>query len=237
MSLRPSFEQCAAYMDAQSRSAAAASPRRSRPRPPFVTISREMGAGAVTLGEQLAAWLRARDRLADIPWTVFDRNLMAKALEEHRLPSNLAVFLPEDRVSEIQSAIRELFGLHPPLATMFDQMAKTIMGLAEMGHVVLVGRGANLITAHLDGGFHVRLVGSRERRLERVMSYYKLPKKEAGAFMKKGDIARRAFVKKFFGADPSDPLHYHLVVNTDRVPMEESVRLIGESVLARAAHA
>lgn len=237
MSQRPSFAQYTAYMDAQSRSAASPSGRKTRSRSPFVTLSREMGAGAVTLGEELAAYLQSRDHAADVPWTVLERNLMGKVLEEHRLPANLAAFLPEDRVSEIQSAIRELFGLHPPLATMFQQMSKTILGLAEMGHVVLVGRGSNLITAHLEGGFHVRLVGSPERRLERVMGYYQLTRKEATAYMKKGDAARRAFVKKFFDADLSDPLHYHLVVNTDRIPIGEAARFIGDMVLARAVHA
>ena len=237
MSQRPSFTHCATYMDAQSRSATSPSGRKIQTRLPFVTLSREMGAGAVTLGEETAAYLQSRARATDAPWTVFDRNLMKKVLEEHHLPTNLAAFLPEDRVSEIQSAIRELFGLHPPLATMFQQMTKTILGLAEMGHVVLVGRGANLITAHLEGGFHVRLVGSPERRIERVMVHYQLSRKEAAGFMKKGDAARKAFVKKFFDAEPSDPLHYHLVVNTDRIPTSEAAQLIGEIVLARAAHA
>lgn len=237
MNPHPSFAQYTAYMKAQSLSADAPAARKVRPRPPFVTISREMGAGAVTLGAELTAWLRAHDHAALIPWTVLDRNLMTKVLEDHHLPTNLAAFLPEDRVSEIQSAIRELFGLHPPLATLFEHMTKTILGLAEMGHVVLVGRGASLITAQMEGGVHVRLVGSPERRIERVMAHYTLPRKEAIAFMKKGDAARRAFVKKFFDADPSDPLHYHLVVNTDRVPTGEAARLIGELVLARAGHA
>ncbi len=237
MSQRPSFTHCTTYMDAQSRSAASPSGRKTQTRLPFVTLSREMGAGAVTLGEELAVYLQSRDRAVEAPWTAFDRNLMEKVIEEHRLPTNLAAFLPEDRISEIQSAIRELFGLHPPLATMFQHMTKTILGLAEMGHVVLVGRGSNLITTHLEGGFHVRLIGSPERRIERVMEYYQLTRREAATFMKKGDAARRAFVKKFFDVESSDPLHYHLVVNTDRIPTEEAARLIGEIVLARTARA
>jgi hypothetical protein len=237
MSERPSFSQCSAYLEAHSLAAASTGAKRLQPRAPFVTISRQMGAGAVTLGGELAAWLQARDRAGAAPWTVFERNLMEKALAEHHLPSNLAAYLPEDRVSEVQSAIRELFGLHPPLATMFQQMAKTILGLAEMGRAVLVGRGACLVTAHLEQGFHVRLVGSPEQRLGRLMEAYKLSRKEAAALLKKGELARKAFVKKFFGADVADPLHYHLVVNTDRVPTAEAARLIGEAVLARAAHA
>ncbi|MCC7519164.1 MAG: cytidylate kinase-like family protein [Verrucomicrobiae bacterium] len=237
MNDRPSFTQCSAYLEAHARAAAAREAKRAKVRLPFVTISRQMGAGAVALGGELTDWLQTHDQSADAPWTLFERNLMEMALAEHHLPANLAAYLPEGRVSEIQSAIRELFGLHPPLATMFQHMTQTVLGLAEMGRVVLVGRGACLITRHLDQGFHVRLVGSSERRLARVMQSFKLSRKEATAFLRKGETARKAFVKKFFGTDLADPMYYHLVVNTDRMTMSEAARLIGAAVLARAPHA
>ncbi|NUN93654.1 MAG: cytidylate kinase-like family protein [Verrucomicrobiae bacterium] len=236
MSVRPTFPQFTAYLDAQSRAAAEAA-RGKRPRPPFVTLSRQMGTGAVHLGKDLADDLQARDRSSDVPWTVLDRDLMDRVLQEHHLPTSLAPYLPEGRISEIQAAIRELFGLHPPLATMMRQMAETVLGLAEMGRVILVGRGAHRITAHLEGGVHVRLVGSFEKRVERVMALHRLSRKAAAALIKKCDAGRRAFVKKFHGVDVADPLLYHLVINTDRVPIPEAARLIGDLVLSRVAHA
>lgn len=236
MNVRPTFTQFTAYLDAQSRAAAEAE-RGKRPRPPFVTLSRQMGAGAVSVSKELAEYLQSRDRPSAVPWTVLDRDLMDRVLQEHHLPTSLAPYLPEGRISEIQSAIRELFGLHPPLATMMRQMAETILGLAEMGRVILVGRGAHRITAQLEGGVHVRLVGSFEKRVERVMALYRLSRKAAVALMKKGDAGRRAFVKKFHGVEIADPLLYHLVINTDRVTIPEAAQMIGDFVLSREARA
>ena len=31
------------------------------------------------------------------PWTIFDRNLVERVLEDHDLPARLAKFMPEDR--------------------------------------------------------------------------------------------------------------------------------------------
>jgi len=43
-------------------------------------------------------------------------------------------------------------------------IAETILHLAEQGNVILIGRGANLVTRELQHVFHVRLVGSQGRQ-------------------------------------------------------------------------
>ena len=65
----------------------------------------------------------------------------------------------------VADALEELLGLHPSSWTLIQQTAETIWRLAQMGHVILVGRGANLITAKLASVFHVRLIGSLEKRV------------------------------------------------------------------------
>jgi diguanylate cyclase (GGDEF)-like protein len=45
-------------------------------------------------------------------------------------------------MSEITDTLDELLGLHPPAWTLVRQMTETILHLAEMGNVILVGRGA-----------------------------------------------------------------------------------------------
>jgi cytidylate kinase len=44
------------------------------------------------------------------------------------------------------------------------------------------------------------------------------------------DLARRRYVKKYYGADIDDPLLYHLVINTDQVSHVEAARLIADAV-------
>jgi hypothetical protein len=60
-----------------------------------VTLSRQTGCGALVVAEKLAEYLQQHSKHAPV-WTVFDRNLMDKVLEDHNLPAYLARFLPED---------------------------------------------------------------------------------------------------------------------------------------------
>ena len=55
-----------------------------------VTISRQAGCGARTVAEKLALYLQEHSRKHSVAWTVFDRNLMDKVLEDHDLPTRLA---------------------------------------------------------------------------------------------------------------------------------------------------
>ena len=80
---------------------------------PAVTISRQAGCGALVVAQKLAALLQLETASGDPPWTVFDRNLMEKVLEDHNLPTRLAQFLPEDRATELQDITNEFFGLRP----------------------------------------------------------------------------------------------------------------------------
>ena len=59
---------------------------RQRESRPFVTISRESGAYGMTIAEMLAEYLRKRERRQDAPWTVFDKELIKKVIEEHEFP-------------------------------------------------------------------------------------------------------------------------------------------------------
>jgi len=76
-----------------------------------VTISRQSGSGGHAVASRLAEYLQARETGGRCPWTVFDRNLVEKVLEDHHLPKRLARFMPEDRISEISDTMDELFGL------------------------------------------------------------------------------------------------------------------------------
>ncbi|MCD6339491.1 MAG: cytidylate kinase-like family protein [Verrucomicrobia bacterium] len=207
------------------------SPRRSAERRLAITISRQTGSGAQAVAEKLAQILQ-EERLGSkgCPWTVFDRDLIEKVLEDHRLPRRLAELFPEDHAPLIRSMVNEVLGLCPSEWTLFEHTVETILRLADLGNVIIIGRGANLITAHMGHVFHVRLVGSPEVRLRRVQERLGLDEKAARELMEREDKGRTRYLKEHFGADINDPLLYHLVFNTDRIGLEEAARLIAEAV-------
>jgi cytidylate kinase len=193
-----------------------------------VTISRQAGSGAHLVAEELIERLDGQAPAGSTPWTVFDRNLVEKVLEEHDLPGRLARFMPEDRVSEIADTLDELFGLRPSSWTLVRKTAETILHLAELGNVVIIGRGGNIITNRLGNAFHVRLVGSVEKRIERLRDYKHLDQKAASECVRDEDSGRKRYVEKYYAKDIDDPLLYHLVINTDRMSDEETARIIAE---------
>ena len=137
-----------------------------------VTISRQAGCGALVVAEKLAHYLQGHPAGNACPWVVFDRNLMDKVLEDHNLPACLAKFLPEDRISELEDLMADVFGVHPPATTVLQQTAETMLKLAEAGNVILIGRGANIVTARLPHVLHVRLVAPLEDRIEHAHEAY-----------------------------------------------------------------
>jgi len=198
-----------------------------------VTISRQTGSGAHRVAEKLAACLQAHNPKDAPPWTVFDRNLVEKVLDDHNLPQRLAQFMPEDHVSEIKDTMDELFGLHPSSWTLVQQTTDTILHLVELGNVIVIGRGATIITSKLDYVFHVRLVGSLERRIAHVQELHELKRADALRLIRREDRGRQRYLKKNFKADITDPLLYHLQINTDLIPYDEAARIIADTMLAQ----
>jgi Cytidylate kinase-like family len=233
MNYQGGLDRCLTFVNCQLQPSKVSGGRdRYIPHPRAVTISRQAGCGALIVAEKLARYLQSCSPKDAPPWTVFDRNLMDKVLEDHNLPARLAKFLPEDRVSELQDISDQLFGLHPPSWTVVQQTSETVLHLAELGSAILIGRAANTITARLPDVFHVRLVAPLEQRIEHAHKFYSMTKSEARAFCLREDRGRQRYYKKYFKANIDDPLLYHLVVNTGMVSYDEAARLIAEAAIA-----
>jgi Cytidylate kinase-like family len=237
MSLQTELEdlgRCRTYVVSQLEDHRRSSTRARWPEPgPAITLSFQTGAGAHELARELAGLLQKHEQGGSPPWTVFDRQLVEKVLEEHHLPKALAKLMPEERRSYIRDVMDELLGLRPPSWVMVPQIAETVLHLAEAGHVILVGRGASFITARMPNVFHVRLIASLTRRIERVQQMENLSRKEAAKLITRSDRGRGRYVRAHFHARVGDDLQYHLVLNTDRIPLNEAAELIADGARRR----
>lgn len=201
---------------------------------PFVTLSRQAGAGAETVAHLLAEKLNAGLPKDDQPWTVFDKNLIAQVLEDADLPQEIAKLVHEDKDTTVQSIVGELLGLHPSMWTIFHHTSDTILKLARLGRCIIVGRGGNLITAKLPGGVHLRLVAPEEVRLAHLINDLKMDGPAAEKYLHEEDAGRRRYVKTNFERDIDDPLTYDAVLNTGRLGFAATADLAAAMVAARA---
>jgi cytidylate kinase len=129
--------------------------------------------------------------------------------------------------------MEELFDLHPPSWLLVRKVSETILHLVELGNVIVIGRGATVISARLDHVFHVRLVGSLQKRVQHVQELNHLSKEAALRIIQREDGGRKRYLKRYFKTDLEDPLLYHLVINTDLVSYDDAARIIADAVLKR----
>jgi len=214
-------------------SRAAVQEKVEEPRQPSITISREAGSGAVTIAQMLVKRLNATSKSSDnrTSWTVFDSNLAKQVLVDHKLPARLERFMVEDARLPVETIVEELLGLHPTPWLLVQQTTRTILRLASLGRVILVGRGADIVTKRLPYVFHVRLVAPVEKRVLHAAQYYNLTAADAAKKVREQDHARRRYLRRYFDADIDDPLLYDLVMNTGRMGFARTADLIAQAAM------
>ena len=198
---------------------------------PALTISREAGAGAITVAKLVAEQLEIEcPGDPPCPWVVFDRNLVEEIVRDNRLSQRVSQYIVEDVKFPLSDAFEAMLGLHPSSWRMMEHAVATIRKLALKGNVILVGRGSAAITANLPNVLHVRLVAPFEQRVQHFEVYYHVDEKEAPRLVRERDEARRRYVRQF-GADIDNPLNYSLVINTGQFSFEQAARIITNTVV------
>lgn len=228
------YEKCKRYIDSHTQERVISFVNRELY--PCITISRQAGAGAKPVCEKLIQIMDSYSEPEGISWAFFDKNLIEKILDDNKLPKQISEFMKEGKYKHLNSAVYELLGLKPSEWTLIHKTTETILQLARMGNVVIVGRGANIITSKLKNAFHVRLVASVEKRVEHMMGLLGFNEKEALNHIKKEDENRKKYIKSYFNADFDDPLLYHLVLNTDLLTHQGAANLIAEAVVQKFSH-
>jgi cytidylate kinase len=198
---------------------------------PAITISRQTGAGAITVAKLVAKQLETEcPGDPPCPWAVFDRNLVEEILRDHKLSQTVADYMVEDAKFPLSDAFETLLGLHPSSWTMMEKAAATVRKLALKGNVILVGRASATITANLPHVLHVRLVAPFQQRVQHYAIYYHIDEENATHLVREKDVARRRYVSQF-GADIDDPVNYALVINTGQISFEEAARVISDTIV------
>ncbi|MBV8100597.1 MAG: cytidylate kinase-like family protein [Verrucomicrobia bacterium] len=203
---------------------------------PAIAISRQTGAGALTVANLIAQQLNV-DFQGDPPhpWKVFDRNLAQRILEDHQLSARMEPYIPEDAKHPLTDALESVLGLHPSFWILRQHTVETIRRLAARGNVILVGRGASSITAQLPHVLQVRLVAPLPDRVLNFAHYHQLPRENAARLVPETDERRRRYVRTYFDTDIEDPTNYDLTINTGRSGFEQAARTIINVLFAKLA--
>ncbi|NCF87010.1 MAG: hypothetical protein GWQ08_16015 [Verrucomicrobiaceae bacterium] len=197
---------------------------------PSITLSRQAGARAVTIGEKLTKYLQTESVYRHALWTLFDQNLVQTIIEDHHLKPEVEQQMDEDRVRLMVEAVREVFKVKPSDWSLFNNSVNTIRNLCRLGHAIVVGRGGNFISADLPNTFSVRLVGSLAVRQAHLQRKFGLNVKAAAGYIHEKDVARRRYVKSHLQQDIDEAAGYHLILNTDDLADDSVVKIIAQAM-------
>jgi len=151
-------------------------------------------------------------------------------LEDADLPQEIARMVHEDKDTTVQAIIGEVLGLHPSMWTIFHHTSDTILKLARLGRCIIVGRGAEIITAKLKSGIHLRLVAPEGVRVAHLEKHFQLDAKAAAKYLHEHDDGRRRYVKSNFQRDIDDPTLYHATLNTGLLSFDHTADLAARLV-------
>jgi len=185
--------------------------------PYSIAISREVGALGTTVATELGKRL---------DWPVYDQELIHKIAEEFGKPPSRLHRLDERAVSWLEEFANSLASEYRVSPTAyFRKLVSVVRGLGVMGKCVLVGRGSNFILPR-ESTLRVRLIANLSDRVTAITRLKSNSDKEAARFIERTENDRVRFIKKHFGIDITDPLHYDLVLNMSFVGVEDAADII-----------
>jgi len=188
---------------------------------PVITISREAGSG----GQLVAKGIAKR-----LGFDLFHREVIQEMAESAQVNSRLLETLDEKGLSMLEDWISSLvYERHLWPDQYLQHLMKVIATIGRHGRAIIVGRGANFVLPP-EKRFRVRIVAPQELRVQNVARDLDIPVNEAKRRVIRTNSDRRAFIRKYFNADISDPINYDLVINTETLSVDAAIGTVCSAI-------
>lgn len=214
----------------------------------IITISRQYASQGNDIAEKICE---------STGYYLFDKHIIAEAAVEAGLSDKEIVDFSEENY-KIKGFFDRLLGrsqLHiwkeledgartSEIVNLSEENALSLVRKAieksyQMGDTVIVGRGGQVILQDFPGVLHVRIEAPIEDRIDRVRNSPKLAnrsfigpleaRRAALDLIEAGDLASSDYLRRFYGVDWSDPMLYHILINSSKMRIEQAANLIIEA--------
>jgi cytidylate kinase len=205
--------------------------------PPVVTIAARYGAGGSVVGPRVA------ERLGVL---LLDRDIDTSVAERAHVPAEVVHAYTEEARAGLSRLLDRLavvtnpeVSTQQPLEDHRRLRAEVEVFLAEasVNGGVIIGRGANFVLRDVPGVLCVLLVGPREARVRQAMRLHGLDQRAAEHQLDVNDETRLGYVRRHYSREPEEPAHYHLIVDSTAMDLDEVVDLIVRASAARRRQA
>lgn len=180
----------------------------------IITISREMGSGGIPIAHQAAE---------ELGYKLIDGNAIKELGSQYGLTKETLTQIDEKPPSFIEKLDRQIeLGVHRIQLLVLEQ--------ALEGNVIIYGRGGQDLLPNINSVFRVRVIAPFEDRVERWAEREWIDPDLAHSLVRRSDQQRAGFIKYYYDRDWEDPMHYDLVINTERLSFDMAVKLIVDGV-------
>lgn len=198
---------------------------------PTVTLTREFGCEGYPIAQRLQALL---EKKSGRPWVVMDRALLDAVAEDHHLSAQIL-----QNIGVKNRFLDDMLSTFSPRwksdKDYYRLLCRQIIALAQVGNVILVGRGAAILTQEVGNCFHFRIVAPMHFKVASIAARTGLAADEAQDLIQTRQRQRDAFLKDFLGRDIAEPTLYHLIFNNARCSAGRIAALMAEVVMPGGA--
>jgi cytidylate kinase len=214
---------------------------------PVITISRQLGSGAVYVAHQLAKKLNLR---------YIDKELIAKVAQLANVTPDKIEHFDQDEFDQMKTIFSQMPFPIPGTGIMYPfiavgymepywfpstigeydgiddrkylQITQTVIrNFAEEGNVIIMGRGGCILLHDFPQTVHLRIVAPLDKRIEwAIQEEPNIDKTKAKEIIEKKDKARAEYLNHFYNANWDNSLYYHLIINTGQVALDDAVETI-----------
>ncbi|MEA3338171.1 MAG: cytidylate kinase-like family protein [Chloroflexota bacterium] len=205
-----------------------------------ITISRQYGSGGTEIAIRVSELLGYR---------FVDKEIIAAAATESGLCIEGEVEFREQG-SDVRSFLERLLFPGPPTVAQVavhgkDEEGRTTITVEELdktecqalirgaihavyseGNTVILGRGGQGVLQDMPGVFHVRIIAPLPARLLTIQEQDHLDLESAYRKAQRHDRRTGNYLEEVFEIDWDDPLLYHLVINTEKLDLDEAAQII-----------
>lgn len=210
-----------------------------------VCISAADGAMGEQIGPQVAG---------ELGFKLVNEQIVADAAEQAGIQAHVMANM-EQRRSVVDRVIHELLGraapggiahgFATPAAVEPDPSPESLRGLirnvieeiAAGGDAVIVSHAASHALATRSDALRVLITAGPDTRAVRIHAARDVSEKEAEKRVARGDANRADYIKRFYGVSPELPTHYDIVLNSDRLSVEQAVDIIVRTATTEPASA
>ena len=179
-----------------------------------ITISRQNGS----LGDEIADALASR-----LGTIVISRKYALDNFFGEINPGTL------DRLNESAKFFETpLPGSNRTYADILVERIRALASESKDKDLIILGMGGSVLLSGFPGALHVRVTASETTRLNTIARKYHITTDEASEVLTIADRKHRKFVRTVYGKDITSPEQFDLILNTDRLSVDECVDAIVE---------